>query len=172
MKLWRERKNPEEIAWIQQELKCMRQENKESAQRQRDRLRELKEVKEQLKANLAQPGRDLVPLLRLMAGDDKHQAKKAKGDLDKLFSSTKSSENGERRYISQLQKQLTVAEWQAISKKVKEAAEFQKVRYKFKHYDIPEHFMGMKRSPSNPSGELVSFINPQWIISMKSLCPW
>jgi hypothetical protein len=99
----------------------------------------------------------------LLTGDDKRKAKKAKGDLDKLFPATKSSENAERRYILQLPKALPAAEGQSISKEVKEAAELQKVPFKFKQYDIADHFIGMKRSPSDPLGELVPFITPQWI---------
>jgi hypothetical protein len=97
MKLRGERKSPEEIVLIKSKLERMRQENKESAQRQRDKVQELKEVKEQLKANLAQAGRDLIPLLMLLTRDDKRKAKKAKGDLDKLFLATKLSDFMESR---------------------------------------------------------------------------
>jgi hypothetical protein len=163
MKLRGERKSPEELALIKSALIKQKQFTKEANKRQRDMLEGYKKVKAQLKEELAQAGRDLIPLLTLMTGDDKRKAKKAKGELDKLFPSTKTTENAERRYVLKLKKEMPAAEWQFVSKEVKEAGELQKVRYKFRQYDIPEHFIGMKRSPSDPSGELVPFINPDWI---------
>ena len=137
---------------------------REKAKKNGERLFAAQTLEIQRRESVREDAKKLIPLLNVMAGDDPRAAKKAKTKFERLFPSTASSENAEKKYIAELRKTLPADKWLTMKNGVKEAGEIQRVRYKFAGYTFKAHFMGMKRSPTDPSGgEEIKFINPAWI---------
>ncbi len=158
----RVRRSPEEIIQEQKRRKLEKEEMRIASKERREAAALIISHEKERQDKVEQAGRDLIPMLDIMAGEDQRKAKKAKLAFDKLFPTTQTAARAETTFLASVRKTHSHAEWCDLNKQVREAKELSRLRYRFAHNGEREHFIGIKRS-TTAQGEVVPFINPAWI---------
>ena len=150
---------------IRVERTAKKSERKETHRLRKEDLKKSKEKATQeqnLEDQITKFGADHVPLLVRVAGKDQRDAKRAIGELNKLFPAWTYTPE-EKASIKIRDKAMSKEDRKFHRQQEDEVKEIVSLKYKSRTSEYVEHFMGMAKQKKQDKAKPISFLNPQWI---------